>query len=169
MRCLDEDPSGVRVRQPDRRFDVKRRAFPTLGIMLAALLALNPPVCATDNPSSAAVAGAEAIYADLADSYGILTTIDSGLFAAYQGKDRGAWESVYIQKRRQLTAALSKIPASGLSPLDARALAVMNRHLRDDFREQFSDQNAPPEHCRDAERQNLSMDSLEGALHSCFT
>jgi hypothetical protein len=45
----------------------------------------------------------------------------------------------------------------------------MNRHLRENFPEPFSDQNAPPEHCQDAQRQNLSLESLEGALHSCFT
>ena len=118
---------------------------------------------------SAAVAEAETLYADLADSYGVISTIDSGLFARYQGKDRAAWEYVYGEKRNQLTEKLSKISASGLSPPDARALDVMNRHLHDDFPEQFNDQNAPPEHCRDAQRQELSLTSLEGALHSCFT
>src|ERR1700739_4366128 len=118
---------------------------------------------------SAAVAEAEAIYADLADSYGIISTIDSDLFATYQGKDRTAWERVYGEKRTQLTEKLSKISGSGLSPRDARALEVMNRHLRENFAEKFSDQNAPPEHCQDAQRQALSLESLEGALHSCFT
>lgn len=70
--------------------------------------------------------------------------------------------------RKQLTEKLSKISASRLSPLDARALEVINRHLRDNFQEQFNDQNALPEHCQDAQRQDLSMESLEGALHACF-
>lgn len=124
-----------------------------------------------DQPSSqsAAVAEAETLYADLADSYGVITTIDSGLFATYQGKGRAPWERVYAETRKQLTEKLSRITASSLSPLDARALEVMNRHLRDDFPEQFNDQNAPPEHCQDAERKDLSMTSLEGALQSCFT
>jgi hypothetical protein len=117
---------------------------------------------------STAVAQAETLYAELADSYGVISTIDSGLFATYRGKDRSTWERVYAEKRKQLVEKLSRITASGLSPLDARALDVMNRHLHDDFLEQFSDQNAPPEHCQDAERQDLSMASLEGALHSCF-
>lgn len=120
-------------------------------------------------PSSAAVAEAEGIYADLADSYGIISTIDSGLFATYQGKDRAAWERVYSEKRKQLVEKLSKISTSGLSPLDARALDVMKRHLGDDFLEQFRDENAPPEHCQDAWRQDLSTPSLEGALSACFT
>lgn len=137
--------------------------------LLAALLVLQLPAIAADAPSSAAVTSAEAIYADLADSYGIITTIDSGLFVTYQGKDRAAWVRVYREKRKHLTEALSRISVPNLSPLDARALQVMQRHLRDDFPQQFSDQNAPPQHCRDAQRQNVSIDSLEGALYSCFT
>jgi len=118
---------------------------------------------------STSVAQAETLYADLADSYGVISTIDSGLFATYQGRDLPAWESIYVEKHKQLAETLSRITASGLSPLDARALDVMNRHLHEDFQEKFNDQNAPPEHCRDAQRQDLSMTSLEGALHSCFT
>ena len=118
---------------------------------------------------STSVALAETLYADLADSYGVITTIDSGLFATYQGRDRAAWESIYVEKRKQLTEMMSKITTSGLSPLDARALGVMNRHLHEDFPEKFNDQNAPPEHCQDAQRKDLSMTSLEGAMHSCFT
>ena len=137
--------------------------------VLAVLLALSFSGRAAQVPSSAALAEAEASYADLADSYGVISTIDSGLFATYQGKDRAAWERVYGEKRKQLVQKLSKISTSGLSPLDARALDVMNRHLRDDFPEQFRDENAPPEHCQDARRQNLSMASLEGALSACFT
>ena len=115
--------------------------------------------------SSAAVAEAETVYADLADSYGIISTIDSDLFATYQGKDRTASERAYSETRRQLTEKLSKIFASGLSPLDARALEVMNRHLRENFPEKFSDQNAPPEHCQDAQRQT-SRSSAPSTLAS---
>ena len=137
--------------------------------LLAVFLALSPPGRAAEISRSAAVAEAETVYADLADSYGIISTIDSGMFATYQGNDRSAWERVYGEKRKQLTEKLSKISASGLSPLDARALEVMNRHLHDDFPEQFKDENAPPEHCQDAQHQDLSMASLEGALYTCFT
>jgi hypothetical protein len=137
--------------------------------LLAAFLVLLLPGRLAEIPPSAAVAEVEALYADLADSYGVISTIDSGLFATYQGKDRAEWERVYGEKRKQLVEKLGKISAFGLSPLDARALDVMDRHLRDDFPEQFRDENAPPEHCRDAQRQDLSMASLEGALSTCFT
>ncbi len=124
--------------------------------LLAAFLTLSLPGRAAEIPSSA-VAEAEGIYADLADSYGIISTIDSGLFATYHGKDRAAWERIYGEKRKQLREKLGKITASALSLLDARALDVMNRHLRDDFPDQFRDENAPPERCQDAQRQDLSM------------
>jgi hypothetical protein len=137
--------------------------------LLAVFLALSLQGSAAKIPSSAAVVEAEAIYADLTDSYGIISTIDSGLFATYQGKDRADWELNYREKRKQLTEKLRQISASSLTPLDARALDVMNRHLRDDFPEQFRNENAPPEHCQDAQRQDFSLTSLEGALHSCFT
>jgi len=142
--------------------------LPKTTCLLAVLLALSLPGVAAQT-SSSAVAEAEAIYADLADSYGVITTIDSGLFSTYQGKDSASWERAYSEKRKQVADKLSKIPVSGLSALDARALEVMNGHLRDDFPEQFLDENAPPEHCQDAQRQNLSMTSLEGALSACFT
>jgi len=136
--------------------------------LLAVSLAISLQGHGREIPS-AAVAEAEAIYADLADSYGVISTIDSGLFRTYEAKDRAAWERVYGEKRNQLADKLSRTSASGLSPLDARALDVMNRHLRDDFPEQFKDESAPPEHCQDAQHQNLSMSSLEGALYACFT
>ena len=47
---------------------------------------------------STPVAEVETLYADLADSYGVISSIDSGLFATYQGKDRGgvaAWSVVF--------------------------------------------------------------------------
>jgi hypothetical protein len=137
--------------------------------LLAAFVVLLLPRRPAEIPPSAVVAEAEALYADLADSYGVISTIDSGLFATYEGKSRFEWERVYGEKRKQLVDKLGKISASGLAPLDARALDVMNRHLRDDFPEQFRDENAPPEHCQDAQHHDLSMAPLEGALSACFT
>lgn len=137
--------------------------------LLAVFLALSIAGRAGEIPPSAAVAEAEAMYADLVDSYGVIATIDSGLFASYQGKDRGAWERLYGEKRKQVAERLGKISGARLSPLDARAIDVMDRHLRDDFPEQFKDENVPPEHCQDAPRQGLAAASLEGALQACFT
>ena len=132
-----------------------------LGLSLAGFAADLPP-------SSQAVADAESVYADLADSYGVISTIDSGLFATYQGKDRSAWERVYQEKRRQLVDKVSKISVSGLTPSDARAIEVMHRHL-EDFPEQFRDEMSLPGECKEARRKDLQLEPLRGDLYACFT
>ena len=50
------------------------------------------------------VAEVENIYADLNDAFSIITTIDSGLFTSYRGRDRAAWERVYREKRKEFSA-----------------------------------------------------------------
>src|SRR5215470_14727272 len=62
---------------------------------------------------------------DLTDAYSVAATIDSGFFASYQSKDGPAWQHEYEDKRKQLVEKLSKVPASGLSASDARAIEVM--------------------------------------------
>lgn len=135
---------------------------------LAVFLALSVSSFAADTPPALAVAEAESVYADLADSYGVISTIDSGLFETYQGKDRASWEQDYREKRKQLVGMLPKISLSSLSPSDARAVDLMRRHL-EDFPEQFSGLMLPPGQCKDAERQDLSLEPLRGALYACFT
>jgi hypothetical protein len=136
--------------------------------LLTVFLVLSLSRLAADLPPSQAVAEAESFYADLIDSYGVISTIDSALFATYQGKDRAAWERVYQEKRRQLVEKLSKISLSGLSPNDARAIEVMHRHL-EDFPEQFKAEMTLRGECKDARRKNLPLESLRGALYACFT
>lgn len=51
------------------------------------------------------VAEVENIYADLNDAFSIITTIDSGLFTSYRGRDRAAWERVYREKRKEFGAS----------------------------------------------------------------
>ena len=91
--------------------------MPKTTCLLTVLLALLLSARTAEIPSSAAVAEAEAIYADLADSYGIISTIDSGLFATYLGKDRVVWERAYGKRRKQLADKLSKISASSFPRL----------------------------------------------------
>jgi hypothetical protein len=136
--------------------------------LLTVVLMLSLSGFAADLPPSPAVAAAESVYADLTDSYGVISTIDSGLFATYQGKDRSAWGRVYRAKRRQLVEKLNKISVSGLSPSDARAITVMHRHL-EDFPEQFKDEMSLPGECKDAPRKDLPLESLRGDLYACFT
>lgn len=123
---------------------------------------------AADLPPSQAVAQAESVYADLNDSYGVVSAIDSGLFASYEGKDRAAWERAYQENRKRLVEKLSKISVSGLSPSDARAIEVMRRHL-EDFPVQFKGEMLLPGACKDASRKDLPLEPLRGALYNCFT
>src|ERR1700687_1924241 len=61
------------------------------------------------------VAEVENIYADLSDAFSIITTIDSGLFTSYRGKERAAWAQEYREKRKQFSERLANLPARGLS------------------------------------------------------
>src|SRR6516164_4955324 len=69
------------------------------------------------------VSAVEYLYADVSDANTILATIDSGLRSTYQGKDRAAWEQFYRKKRAELAKELKRLPASGLSAGDTRAIA----------------------------------------------
>src|SRR6516162_6994723 len=69
------------------------------------------------------VSAVEYLYADVSDANTILATIDSGLLSSYQGKDRAAWEQVYRKKLSKVAGELERLPASGLSGGDTRAIA----------------------------------------------
>ena len=139
------------------------------GWLLAFVIALALSDFAADVQPSQPVAQAETIYADLTDSYSVASTIDSGLFATYEGKDRSAWQREYEEKRKRLVEKLSKIPASGLSAGDARAIEVMRHHLDEDFPEQYKSEMSPPGECKDALQKNQSREQLSGDLYACFT
>lgn len=133
-------------------------------MLILAVLSL--PVFANDS-SHREVAQAESTYAALNDSYGIVSTIDSGLFATYEGKNRAEWLRAYQANRAQLVKGLNNIPLSGLSASDARALDVMRRHLKD-FPEEFQGEMLPPGECKDAQRTDQGLEALRGALYHCF-
>src|SRR5262245_42502870 len=76
------------------------------------------------------VSAVEYLYADVSDSNTILATIDSGLLSSYQGKDRAAWEQFYSEKRAKLASELEKLPTSGLSARDTRAIAAMRKQMK---------------------------------------
>jgi hypothetical protein len=133
-----------------------------------AILVLSFSTLSAGLPSSRAVAAAESLYADLTDCYSIISTIDSGLFATYQGKDRSAWQRLYQEKRRRLVESLNRIPAYGVSEEDARAVKVMRRHL-EDFPEQFKADMLPRGECAAAKQKELPLEALSGDLYACFT
>lgn len=113
------------------------------------------------------VAQVESVYADVNDAYGAMSAIDSGLAKSYGGKDRGEWEKVYREKRKELVAGLKEIPNKGLLKDDARAITVMRHHLQDLPRTTSTSAQASGK-CNDSSRKNLGYGRLREALYSCF-
>ncbi len=113
------------------------------------------------------VAETENTYADVSDASTIIGAIDSGLFTAYRGRNRHAWEQEYRKKRKELSERLSKLSSQGLSANDAKAVSAMRTQLAS-----FSDNLSAPfssgSHCQDGKRTDLDYASLRKALVSCF-
>ena len=126
------------------------------------------PAIAGMTADSRRVAAVENIYADLNDAFSIITTIDSGLFARYRGRDRAAWEQVYREKRKEFSARAAKLPSHGLSENDAKALAAMRKQVAA-FSETISAPFSPGGKCEDARRKDQDYASLRQALLVCFT
>src|SRR5579862_8866196 len=127
------------------------RWIPLAAIFVFACVAAYAAVPAS---SSTEVTTIETLYADLNDSSGVVATIDSGLFKTYQGKDRAAWQSLYLARRREVAARLAKLQKQSLNPRDARAVAVMTKAL------ESMPEGAPTSlessgHCKDAQQSNL--------------
>ena len=112
------------------------------------------------------VSAVEYLYADVSDANTILATIDSGLLSDYQGKDRAAWEQFYKEKHTTLAKELQRLPTSGLSDRDTRAIAAMRKQMQ-----AFTGGGAlfsPKAKCQDAPRKDLAYAELKAALVSCF-
>ena len=112
------------------------------------------------------VSKVEYLYADVSDANTILATIDSGLLTTYQGKGRAAWEQVYRKKRARLAKELQKLPASGLSNGDTRAIAAMRKQMKS-----FTGGGAlfsPAAKCQDVGRKDIAYRQLKSSLVACF-
>lgn len=116
---------------------------------------------------SGKVAEVENIYADLNDAFTIVTTIDSGLFTSFRGKDRAAWERLYHEKRKAFSERLATLPDHGFSDNDTKALVVMRTQFAA-FSETISAPFNPGGKCQDAERKDQDYASLRKALLVCF-
>jgi len=116
---------------------------------------------------SKTVAKVENTYADVNDAISVITTIDSGLFSSYRGKDRAAWVQFYAKKRKELEQRLGKLPQQGLSEGDAKAVAAM-RAKTATFPETISAPFSPKGDCREAQRKDLDYAALRKALVVCF-
>ncbi len=140
-----------------------RYLFSTL--LLLASLAVTAHAGMTAD--SKKVADTENLYAEVSDAASIISTIDSGLMASYQGKDRAAWAHAYLTKRKRLQQKLSQLPSQGLSADDTRAVAAIRTQLAS-FPENPSALFSPSGHCEDAQRKDLDYEKLRAALVVCF-
>jgi len=112
------------------------------------------------------VSAVEYLYADVSDTNTILATIDSGLLSSYQGKDRAAWQQFYSEKHAKLAKELERLPTSGLSGGDTRAIAAMRKQMK-----AFTGGGAlfsPAAKCQDAARKDIAYPDLKSALVACF-
>src|ERR1700741_2997863 len=140
-----------------------------LSLSLACSLLLSPKSISSDAgpvANSKKVSEVEYLYADVSDANTILATIDSGLLSSYQGKDRTAWEQFYSEQYATLTQELARLPTSGLSGGDTRAVAAMRRQMQ-----AFTGGGTlsrPAATCRDAARTDLAYADLKAALVACF-
>ena len=140
-----------------------------LSVSLACSLLLSPKSIRADAgpmANSKKVSAVEYLYADVSDANSILGTIDSGLLSTYRGKDRAAWKQSYREKRAKLAKKLERLPGSGLSGGDTRAIAAMRKQMKA-FRgggALFS----PAARCQDAARKDIAYADLKSALVACF-
>jgi hypothetical protein len=141
----------------------------TLSLGLVCSLLLPPVSIGADaglTADSKKVSAVEYLYADVSDANTILATIDSGLVSSYQGKDRAAWAQLYKEKDAKLSKELERLPTSGLSGRDSRAIAAMRKQMQ-----AFTGGGAlfsPKAKCQDAARKDIVYPDLKAALVACF-
>jgi hypothetical protein len=140
-----------------------------LSLSLAFVLVLSPEFTRADTglvADSKKVSAVEYLYADVSDANTILAAIDSGLLSTYQGRDRAAWQQIYRKKRARLGKELERLPPSGLSDGDQRAIAAMRKQMK-----AFTGGGAlfsPAARCKDASRKDMAYTDLKAALVACF-
>jgi hypothetical protein len=110
----------------------------------------------------------ESIYGDLTDAASVITTIDSGLFTSYRGRDRAAWEKLYREKRKEFSERVAKLPSDGLPENDSKAVAAMRKQFAT-LSETISAPFSPGGKCQEASRKDLDYAALRTALLVCFT
>ena len=138
-------------------------------LILACSLLVSPKCISAEAgliADSKKVSAVEHLYADVSDANSILATIDSGLLSTYEGKNRAAWDQFYRKNRAKLVKELERLPTSGLSGGDTRAIAAMWKQLK-----AFTGGGAlfrPAAKCQDAARKDIAYPDLKSALVACF-
>ncbi len=152
-----------------------------LGAAIAAIAA-NASIAATQSAATqsavtqSAAAGhlrierAEARYADWLDATGAVGTIDSGLTAQVDGRDRRQWNERRLKLTATLQKTLGEIDESSLSKEDAHALRAMREGLVSNALDLSDSESAkPPVHCDDGTRVGgTDPTPLQLALYACF-
>jgi len=123
------------------------------------------------------VAATEALYADWLDAGAAIDTIDAGLMATVDGRDRTRWVDARRDARRELETRLATLHESGLGREDARAARLMRRALAEAGPEPESGQAAPGStplataggaRCGAAQQPQATAAELRESLYTCF-
>src|SRR5262245_2221187 len=103
----------------------------SLGLACSLLVSLAPiATAASVNTDSKKVSAVEYHYADVSDANTILATSGAGLLSSYEGTDRAAWEQLDGTRRAKLAKELERLPTSGFSGGDTRAIAAMRKQMK---------------------------------------
>lgn len=141
-------------------------------IAISVLTCLALKESAAQRSAMVPVTRLEETYADAVDAVGVLTTLDSGLFNTYQGKDRAAWEQRYREKRKQVVDGLGTLSSKGMSATDSHVVALMRASLQANLTENpYASTSSLPSSdgkCKDASRKELDSAALRAALYACF-
>ncbi len=141
---------------------------PSCGFFL--LLLCTGAGAASASAASPGLPELESAYADFNDAQGAVSLIDSDperfKDQPYADRTRAQWSAQYVAQRARLTAGLPKVPGTGLSAQDRRAIAVMQAAVADSAATPES--LAPAGHCSDAQRHELALPALQEALYACF-
>ena len=141
-----------------------------IGLYLTVLFSVTVPAAFASQGDSKLVSAAEAAYADLMDASSAISTIDSGLAANFNGQDRAGWEQTYRSQRRELVRRLSRVPKTGLSAEDKRAVTTMRTSLDSLPKDPALPEPTTPAvgKCKHSSERNLGYAPLHDALYACF-
>ncbi len=138
----------------------------TLLILLAALAAGSG--CAND-PAPAPLAQTEAQFLELLDAANAVDYINSGVIAAYEGKDLAIWNTQLLDRHKALLSSIEALDEPKLAAPDVAALAAIRITLVDYGNPSPAVANAPDSlACKNAGDQGLDYEQLSEVLSACY-
>ncbi len=137
----------------------------TRGLLLSCLLLAGLTHAA---PPSTLVP-AESLFLDFLDAANAVSSIDSGLWPTFKGRDRAAWAAAEKDLHAKLLASLAALDPAKLDAADTKALAAMRVTLADYGDPSPAVANAPGgPACKDRDDPKLDYDGLSAALAACY-